>query len=55
MAKTRRELDTFQQARAVERRLKEESPGWRRERLMAVQLGMVGELSLQEIASAVGN
>ena len=55
MAKTRRKLDTFQQAAAVERRLKEESPGWRRERLMAVQLGMVGELSLQEIASAVGH
>jgi len=55
MAKTRRKLDTFQQAAAVERRLKEESPGWRRERLMAVQLGIVGELSLQEIASAVGH
>jgi len=55
MAKTRRNLDTFQQAAAVERRLKEESPGWRRERLMAVQLGIVGELSLQEIASTVGH
>lgn len=54
VARTRRKLDTFQEAAAVEKRLKAEPPGWRRERLMAVQLGLAGELNLEEIASAVG-
>ena len=54
VAKTRRKLDTFQEAEALGKRLKAEPPGWRRERLMAVQLGLAGELNLEEIASAVG-
>lgn len=32
----------------------EEPPGARRERLMAVQLGLLGEQSLEQIAAAVG-
>src|SRR5262245_37254197 len=54
MARPRQKLDEHQEADAVARRLKKELPGWRRERLLAVQLGMEGELGLDEIAGAVG-
>ncbi len=55
MARPRQKLDTRKQAEAVRRRLKEEPPGWRRERLLAVQLGLEGEQSLEQIAVAVGH
>ena len=35
-------------------RLKTEPPGWRRECLLAVQLGLAGELSLDQIARSAG-
>lgn len=34
--------------------LKTESPGWRRECLLAVQLGLQGQHSLDQIAAATG-
>lgn len=54
MARPRQKLDEFKQAGAVGRRRKSEPAGWRRERLLAVQLGMEGELHLDQIATAVG-
>jgi transposase len=55
MARPRQKLDERKQADAVRRRLKKEPPGWRRERLLAVQLGMEGEQSLDQIAAAVSH
>jgi transposase len=55
MARPRRKLDERKEAAAVRRRLKEEPPGWRRERLLAVQLGLEGEQSLEQVAVAVGH
>jgi putative transposase len=55
MARPRQKLDERKQAEAVRRRLKTEPPGWRRERLLAVQLGLEGEQSLEQIAAAVSH
>lgn len=55
MGRPRRKLDTFHQTDAVEKQLKEEKAGWRRERLLAIRLGLIGELNLGEIAKYVGH
>jgi len=54
MARKRAPLDTCKQALQVKQRLGEEPPGWKRERLQAVQLGLQGELNLAAIAAAIG-
>ena len=54
MARPRAKLDRCGEADLVTRRLNAEPPGARRERLLAVQLGLKGELGLDEIAQAVG-
>lgn len=53
MARPRQKLNERKEAEAVRRRLKKEPPGWRRERLVAVQLGLEGGQSLAQIATAV--
>ena len=55
MARPRRKLDEHQQSDEVRRRLKKEPPGWRRERLVAVRLGLEGGQSLEQIAAAVSH
>ena len=54
MARPRAKLDRCGEADLVTRRLNTEPAGARRERLLAVQLGLQGELGLKEIAQAVG-
>ena len=54
MARPRAKLDRCGEADLVTRRLNTEPPGARRERLLAVQLGLRGELGLDRIAQAVG-
>jgi transposase len=54
MARTRRTLDPRGQAVQVLQRLKREPAGWRRERLLAVKLGLEGRLTLEEIAAHLG-
>lgn len=54
MARKRAPLDTCQQAPQVKQRLGAEPPGWKRERVQAVQLGLQGELNLAAIAAAMG-
>lgn len=55
MARPRRKLDQRSQAAQVAALLKTEPPGWRRERLVAVQLGLQGQSSLDQIAQATGH
>jgi transposase len=50
MARKRASLDQKAQGKEVLERLKEEPPGRLRERLLAVKLGLEGELSLEQIA-----
>jgi transposase len=54
MARTRRPLDPHGHGAQVRQQLKREPAGWRRERLLAVKLGLEGELSLEEIAAHLG-
>ena len=54
MARTRQKLDRLGQADRVVALLKSEPPGWRRECLLAVQLGLQGEQNLDQIAAATG-
>ncbi|MEK6284101.1 MAG: IS630 family transposase, partial [Acidobacteriota bacterium] len=54
MARPRRKLDVQGQADCVAVLLKTQPAGWQRECLQAVQLGLQGELSLAQIAQAVG-
>ena len=54
MARPRAKLDRCGEADRVTRRLHTEPPGARRERLLAVQMGLKGELGLDAIAQAVG-
>jgi len=54
MARPRAKLDPCGEADLLTRRLQTEPPGARRERLLAVQLGLAGELALARIAQAVG-
>jgi hypothetical protein len=51
MARIRRPLDPRAQAAQVYHQLKREPAGWRRERLLAVKLGLEGELDLEQIAA----
>ena len=53
MARPRAKLDACGEADLVARRLKTEPAGPARERLLAVQLGLAGELGLDQIAAAV--
>src|SRR4051794_17691025 len=55
MARTRRNLDPHGQAAQVLQQLKREPAGWRRERLLAVKLGLEGELDLEGIAAHLGS
>jgi transposase len=54
MARPRAKLDVQGEADLVARRLKTAPPGLARERLLAVALGLKGELGLDAIAQAVG-
>lgn len=54
MARTRQKLDLLGQADRVAALLKSQAPGWRRECLLAVQLGIQGEQTLEQIATATG-
>ena len=54
MARRRNQLDKLRQSPEVAALLKTEPPGWRRECLQAIQLGLQGELSLDQIAQATG-
>ena len=47
-------IDRCGEADLVTRRLNTEPPGARRERLLALQLGLQGELGLEPVAQAVG-
>jgi hypothetical protein len=55
MARTRRDLDPHGLAARVRQQLKREPAGWRRERLLAVKLGLEGQLGLEEIAAHLGS
>lgn len=54
MPSTKRPLDVRRESETVKRMLRREPPGWRRERLLAVQLGLEGELELEQIGESVG-
>jgi transposase len=54
MARPRSKLDKKAQGNEVIERLEKEPPGWKRERLLAIKHGLEGEMSLEEIAEAVG-
>ena len=54
MARIRRHLDPHGQGAQVRQQLKREPAGWRRERLLAVKLGLDGQLDLEEIAAYLG-
>jgi transposase len=54
MARPRGDLDPHGQAAQLLQRLKREPAGWRRERLLAVKLGLEGQLSLEAIAAQLG-
>ena len=54
MARPRGNLDRRGQAAQVLQRLKREPAGWRRERLLAVKLGLEGQFTLEEIAAQLG-
>jgi len=55
MARKREPLDKLGQSQQVSVLLKTEPPGWRRECVQAIQLGLQGELSLAQIAAATGH
>lgn len=54
MARPRKILDEKKQSQQVLALASTEPAGWRRERLLAVKLGLEGELGLEKIAQAVG-
>src|SRR6266568_6409494 len=55
MSRPRKKLDERKESAEVLARLKNEPPGWKRERLLAVKLGLEGKPSLDQIAAAVGH
>ena len=55
MGRPRKKLDELKQGARLLKRLKKEPPGWRRERLLAIKLGLEGEQTLAQIASGVGH
>jgi transposase len=54
MGRPRKKIDEPGEAGEVARRFREEKPGWRKERLQSVMLGLKGEQGLEEIAAIVG-
>ncbi len=54
MGRIRQKLDTHNQCAEVHRRLKSEPAGIVRERLLAVRLGLKGDLHLEQIAKHMG-
>lgn len=54
MARKRDILDTHGQAEEVLRRFSKEKPGWRKERLLSIKLGLEGKHTNKQIASIVG-
>ena len=55
MPRPRQQLDKGRQGKEALRTLKAEPAGWRRERLLAIKLGLEGELKLEEIAQTMGH
>ena len=54
MARPRKKLDTHGQGPEVLRLLRKTPAGWKRERLLAVKLGLENELGIREIAGQLG-
>ena len=54
MPRKKRPLDVHNESETLKELLGKEPPGWRRERLLAVKLGLEGELELEQIAESVG-
>ena len=54
MSRPRAPIDHAKESQSVLQGLKKEPPGWKRERLLALKLGLEGEASLEQIANAVG-
>lgn len=54
MARPRRKIDETGEGEEVAGRFWREKPGWKRERLQTVKLGLEGEKGLEEIAEIVG-
>ena len=54
MGRNRQKLDTHNQCAEVHRRLKSEPSGIIRERLLAIRLGLKGDLHLEQIAEQMG-
>ena len=54
MGRRRGKLDVHCEAEKVLRLLKNEPAGWRRERLLALKLGLEGEKSYKEICTVLG-
>ena len=54
MSRPRKELDIKGESKLVFARVKTETVGWKRERLLAVKLGLEGEHNLEEIAHNLG-
>jgi len=50
MARPRKTLDTHGQAQEVLRRLEKAKPGWKRDRLSVIKLGLENRLGVREIA-----
>jgi len=54
MSRPRAPIDRAKESQSVLQGLKKEPSGWKRERLLAVKLGLEGEASLDQIATALG-
>jgi len=54
MGRARKKLDIHGQTDEVLQNFKKEKPGWRKERLLSVKLGLEGKLTNKEIADTVG-
>ena len=54
MARPRKKLDEKRQGRKVLERIKKETSGWKRERLVAIKMGLEGQRDLEEIAQTIG-
>ena len=54
MGRPRQELDVHGQKQEVNRRYKQSKPGWEKERLLAIKLGLEKQLGMEEIAQTLG-
>jgi transposase len=54
MARPRQRLDTHGQTDEVLRLLKKTKPGWQRDRLLVIKLGLENKLSIYQIADQLG-